>query len=874
MQSATTLWCPRIACALTLLFTLSACGGGGGGNRNDGDAALPVGNGVPEFSAASFTVDESAGTATITIGRFGPAGNAIASGFTIESSNGAVEGSDYTIASKQVMFAAGDTTPKTITVNITNDQFDESDEVLTLRLMQSASNNVNGNATASRVSATLTIRDDDTVSSAQFVTDSYSVNEDSGTALVTLQRFGTAMDAITAVVTATGGTASAGQDYSSTTAQVVFPAGDASAQVVAFSIVNDLATESTESITLSLAVTAGSGEVPPQERGQSATIAIADDDDASRVNPALTLSSVGPKTVVLDFDPVPGARRYQLRRGRLAQDFQQVGADLPDSASQVRAVFPVHLSEVFRLDPCDAIQCRPSQALRAPGLRGSFAATGYLKASDTRANQQLGSAVAVSADGSTVALGAADADNDAGAVYLYRKPADGSSVLSSRPIKIAAPTTSPIRFGTSIALNSSGTMLLVGAPADDNTARPAGSDRYPPANLENRAAAGSGGAFLYQLPTQDLDSLPAQPSLEYRYLKAPTPLAGDAYGSAVAITPEASGRLSLAIGAPGDDSGNATDSGAVYLSRFLEDGPLLVNTRLKASDGSLADVQAGARFGAAVASGLNPPPFDRLERLVVGAPGYRVSAPSGGDVSSGAAYVFSVLNTIVGESSAFRVESPAPGTQDEFGSAVAISADASTILVGAPGADVRFSVGNQMDRGSNAGAAFVFRASGGRTQRPAFFTSQPAGAGTRFGTSVAVSADGSIIAVGVPRDNERAFGVTAVPSQRDDQEMQAGAVSVLRRLEADWRSFTDPRGLQPITNYVKASNVEAGDLFGSALALSSDAQTLVVGAPGEDGNGTNFDAALKPFDANNNQLVIDAKQSDNSATRAGAAYLY
>ncbi len=56
--------------------------------------------------------------------------------------------------------------------------------------------------------------------------------------------------------------------------------------------------------------------------------------------------------------------------------------------------------------------------------------------------------------------------------------------------------------------------------------------------------------------------------------------------------------------------------------------------------------------------------------------------------------------------------------------------------------------------------------------------------------------------------------------------------------------------------YIKASNTDAGDVFGNALALSGD--TLAVGAGGEASAATG----------------IDGNQSDNSASQAGAAYVF
>ena len=56
--------------------------------------------------------------------------------------------------------------------------------------------------------------------------------------------------------------------------------------------------------------------------------------------------------------------------------------------------------------------------------------------------------------------------------------------------------------------------------------------------------------------------------------------------------------------------------------------------------------------------------------------------------------------------------------------------------------------------------------------------------------------------------------------------------------------------------YVKASNTDDSDLFGTSVALSGD--TLAVGASGENSKATG----------------IDGDQSDNSLNNAGATYTF
>ena len=59
-------------------------------------------------------------------------------------------------------------------------------------------------------------------------------------------------------------------------------------------------------------------------------------------------------------------------------------------------------------------------------------------------------------------------------------------------------------------------------------------------------------------------------------------------------------------------------------------------------------------------------------------------------------------------------------------------------------------------------------------------------------------------------------------------------------------------------SYVKSSNNEAFDEFGSSVALSRDGRTMAVGARGED-------SAAKG---------INSVQADNSVKEAGAVYVF
>ncbi|MFA4905196.1 MAG: Calx-beta domain-containing protein [Candidatus Margulisiibacteriota bacterium] len=111
-----------------------------------------------QFSAATYTVAENGGTATITVSRTGGSTGAV--GVSYASSNGtATAGSDYTAASGTLSWASGDAASKTFTVTITDDTADEPDETVTLTL----STPTGGASLGSPNPATLTITDNDAV---------------------------------------------------------------------------------------------------------------------------------------------------------------------------------------------------------------------------------------------------------------------------------------------------------------------------------------------------------------------------------------------------------------------------------------------------------------------------------------------------------------------------------------------------------------------------------------------------------------------------------------------------------------------------------------------------------------------------------------
>ncbi|WP_315123576.1 YDG domain-containing protein [Comamonas antarctica] len=276
--------------------------------------------------------------------------------------------------------------------------------------------------------------------------------------------------------------------------------------------------------------------------------------------------------------------------------------------------------------------------------------------------ERFGSALALSAAGDRLAVGAAGA----GSVRFYSF-GTGFTAAASR-------WTSPLTGvgASSVALDGAGTRLAVGNVA-------------------------SGSVKLFDTGTNAPSLLRTLGAAEVGALAS-----GDAFGSAVALD---SGGTALAVGA----SGTAGNTGAVHLLSFVDNSyasvtqrSVIGKARTAANDINL-DLSAGDRFGASVA-------FNRsgtASRLAVGA--------TGTNADSGAVYLFGFpgsllaageLRGIMGRGynvnpgdvtsagnvnvAALRSTSSTYGTGDNFGAAVAFN-----------GAGDRLAVGASQDIGAN-----------------------------------------------------------------------------------------------------------------------------------------------------------------------------
>ena len=184
-----------------------------------------------------------------------------------------------------------------------------------------------------------------------------------------------------------------------------------------------------------------------------------------------------------------------------------------------------------------------------------------------------------------------------------------------------------------------------------------------------------------------------------------------------------------------------------------------------------------------------------------------------------------------------------------FGSAVALSADGNTMVVGSDGewSNATGVGGVQTDQSARgAGAAYVFTRSGTTWTQQAYIKASNSEAGDAFGISVALASDGNTLAVSATSEDSNATGVGGV--QTNNSASSAGAVYVFTRSANIWTQQA----------YVKASNTAEDTDFGYALSLSGDGNTLAVGAYGDSSTG----------------MGVNGTQTGTSVGQSGAAYVF
>ena len=144
------------------------------------------------------------------------------------------------------------------------------------------------------------------------------------------------------------------------------------------------------------------------------------------------------------------------------------------------------------------------------------------------------------------------------------------------------------------------------------------------------------------------------------------------------------------------------------------------------------------------------------------------------------------------------------------------------------------------------GAVYVFVEQDGAWSQQAYIKASNTGSGDVFGSRLALSGDGNVLAVGAQLEDSGSQGIDGF--QDDDSALEAGAVYLFARTGETWAQEA----------FVKGSNTEIFDEFGSSVSISADGSLLAVGAYYEDSAATG----------------VEGDQNDNSMLEAGSVYLF
>lgn len=506
-----------------------------------------------------------------------------------------------------------------------------------------------------------------------------------------------------------------------------------------------------------------------------------------------------------------------------------------------------------------------AQAPPASHATAPLTQTAYLKASNAGAGDQfgtggtlLGNAVALSANGGTLAVGAPfessaatgidgveddDSTYGAGAVYVFTHDAGGWTQEAYVKASNAGLTD---YFGYAVALSADGNTLAVSAYFE------ASGDTGVNGNQHDDSLPQAGAVYVF---VRDGGGWSQQ-----AYLKASNTQAGgfqneleggDQFGFALALSADGD---TLAVSAIDEDggspsiNGNQADNslrsaGAVYLYR-RSGNEWTQQAYVKASNPGANDY-----FGYAVALTANG------DTLAVGAYDEDGSLAATNDrqdddvFGTGAVYLFDYTDAQWRQTGYLKAANAE--ASDSLGVAVAISADGRTLAATAldeDGATTGINSTPEPDRtaDTSTGAVYVFVKTADAWSQQAYIKASNTGAYDQFGARLSLSGDGNTLAVGAQLEDSAARGIGG--TQNDDSAQEAGAVYLFSRDGTVWSQDA----------YIKASNAEAYDEFGGAVALNRDGSMLAIGARGEDSAATGR----------------DGDESDNSAFESGAVYLF
>jgi len=325
----------------------------GGATLGLSNAVLTIiNNNIPggyvEFSSPTYSTNEDAGYAMVTLIRNGSSAGTL--GVQLFTSDGsATNGVNYLGITNNYTWNNGDVAPKVIAIPVLDDGVVETNNLSVNLHLSSATLNGGADPAAliGQTNATLSIVNTDSRGQLAFSTPVYSVNGNGGPGYVTVVRMGGSAESISVNFSTLAGSATAGIDFYPTNGTLLFGPGEVS-KTFTVPIFDNAYTNPPRTVTLVLsnATFAGTLGSPStailaiiEDGGPPGSLDTTEDPSAGVNGPvyALTLQADGKLLVGGDFTLANGLGRQRMARlntdGSLDQSFSStsplVGANAP-----------------------------------------------------------------------------------------------------------------------------------------------------------------------------------------------------------------------------------------------------------------------------------------------------------------------------------------------------------------------------------------------------------------------------------------------------------------------------------------------------------------------------------------------------------------
>ncbi len=623
--------------------------------------------------------------------------------------------------------------------------------------------------------------------------------------------------------------------------------------------------------------------------------------NGSGIWPSVKVEAPTPKVLTFQWSAVEGATFYKLYKYDAATGgVVQIGGDLATTQATDEIGVHVHdwVNNYYYVEACNASSCEKSNLTFT--ATEMIKAIGYVKASNGEANDFFGWSIALSADGTTLAVGAPAEDskaigangsqdnndsNNAGAVYVFVKEegvwiqqAYLKASNTEQPDVNAARVLPNDRFGYKIALSDDGNTLAVSSLLEDS---PSTGINCNQANYETTAFNSSSDPSDDFIQAQDFNM-----GAVYVFTRSANEWTQDAYvkpsyfktelrfGETLALSGDGK---TLAVGATSDSlAGNgiltyAASSTPECLEYYPSSSSSTSNmsSSSKSSSSNISNSSTSASLSSNSSRSYN------------------------GGTNSGSVHIF--IRREDGWMQESLVKNSNAEPSDAFGTSIALSTDGSIMAVGAIGEDSNTTgvngnqsantcyyfkdpdyvidaeckeAGKHRARGTiNNGAVYLFRRADNLWTQEAYIKPSSTFITTLFGNSVDLSGDGNTLVIGAPGDASNANTVNGDSAQHIDYA-NTGAAYLFSKSGPNWlqeavikpSTLTKHSGISLVDtgNGTYSIQINGGGQFGGDVSLSQDGNTLAVGS----------------FRESSNAKGIDGDEGDNSAVRAGAVFVF